>query len=185
MIQVSMGNRSRSPLSPLSFRMILRADLITAPSFCAVVRGVAADDFRGIFGQDLQDGGIRAGRSSGYPAHPVILSVFWFISPVFAFELEALGAEVEKEADFDAGCGEIIHELGFVRGSEIDHGFVFDEHNLLGDHVRDEVSDANRPVSDLDRPRQSGNPGGGEECNQPAWAPSFDSSLRLEQFARR
>ena len=37
MIQVSMGRRSRSPLSPLSLRMMSRADLTMLPSFCAVV----------------------------------------------------------------------------------------------------------------------------------------------------
>ena len=41
MIQVSMGRRSRSPLSPLSLRMISRADLMMLPSCWAVV-GVGA-----------------------------------------------------------------------------------------------------------------------------------------------
>src|SRR4051812_22063928 len=36
MIQVSMGRRSRSPLSPLSFRMMSRADLIKLLSRCGV-----------------------------------------------------------------------------------------------------------------------------------------------------
>ena len=42
MIQVSMGRRSRSPLSPLSFRMMSRADLMMLPSCCAVVCGSAS-----------------------------------------------------------------------------------------------------------------------------------------------
>ena len=37
MIQVSMGRRSRSPLSPLSLRMMSRADLIRLPRRWAVV----------------------------------------------------------------------------------------------------------------------------------------------------
>ncbi len=41
MIQVSIGSRSRSPLSPLSLRMMSRADLTMADSRWAVVRGCA------------------------------------------------------------------------------------------------------------------------------------------------
>src|ERR1035437_3799509 len=37
MIQVSIGRRSRSPLSPLSLRMMSRADFRSAPSDWAVV----------------------------------------------------------------------------------------------------------------------------------------------------
>src|SRR5438132_13518317 len=37
MIQVSNGRRSRSPFSPLSLRMISRADFSKLPSDCAVV----------------------------------------------------------------------------------------------------------------------------------------------------
>ncbi len=37
MIHVSIGNRSRSPLSPLSLRMMSRADFRSAPSDRAVV----------------------------------------------------------------------------------------------------------------------------------------------------
>ena len=37
MIQVSMGRRSRSPFSPLSLRMMSRADLMMLPSCWAVV----------------------------------------------------------------------------------------------------------------------------------------------------
>src|SRR5437773_2540291 len=50
MIQVSIGNRSRSPLSPLSLRMMSRADLIRLPSDCVVVGGADgfAGDLRGI-----------------------------------------------------------------------------------------------------------------------------------------
>ena len=39
MIQVSIGKRSRSPLSPLSLRMMSRQDLTMDESRCAVVRG--------------------------------------------------------------------------------------------------------------------------------------------------
>ncbi len=39
MIHVSIGRRSRSPLSPLSFRIMSRADLMRLPSCCAVVSG--------------------------------------------------------------------------------------------------------------------------------------------------
>jgi len=39
MIQVSIGKRSKSPLSPLSFRMMSRQDLTMDESRCAVVRG--------------------------------------------------------------------------------------------------------------------------------------------------
>ena len=42
MIQVSNGKRSRSPLSPLSLRMMSRADLIRLPKACAVVFGTSA-----------------------------------------------------------------------------------------------------------------------------------------------
>src|SRR5262249_54121819 len=42
MTQVSIGRRSRSPLSPLSFRMMSRADLTWFPSRWAVVRGASA-----------------------------------------------------------------------------------------------------------------------------------------------
>src|SRR5438132_2255332 len=52
MIQVRSGSRSRSPLSPLSLRMMSRADLSRLPSACAVVGGGAsflrAVDLRGI-----------------------------------------------------------------------------------------------------------------------------------------
>src|SRR5205809_6197715 len=41
MTQVSIGRRSRSPLSPLSFRMMSRADLTRLPSRWALVRGAA------------------------------------------------------------------------------------------------------------------------------------------------
>src|SRR6266705_950808 len=44
MIHVSMGRRSRSPFSPLSLRMMSRADLMSEPSCWAVVSG-AADCF--------------------------------------------------------------------------------------------------------------------------------------------
>ena len=39
MIQVSIGNRSRSPLSPLSLRMMSRQDFTMDESRWAVVRG--------------------------------------------------------------------------------------------------------------------------------------------------
>ena len=42
-IQVSIGSRSRSPFSPLSLRMVRRADLMRRSSRCAVVRGLAWD----------------------------------------------------------------------------------------------------------------------------------------------
>src|SRR5712691_10080769 len=50
MIHVSSGRRSRSPLSPLSFRMMSRADLIRLPSDWAVVGAGAVEPFalRGI-----------------------------------------------------------------------------------------------------------------------------------------
>src|SRR5262245_5313267 len=41
MIQVSSGSRSRSPLSPLSLRMMSRADLMRALRDCAVVTAAA------------------------------------------------------------------------------------------------------------------------------------------------
>src|ERR1700691_4441998 len=41
MIHVSNGRRSRSPFSPLSFRMMSRADLRRLPSICDVVVGAA------------------------------------------------------------------------------------------------------------------------------------------------
>ena len=46
MIQVSNGRRSRSPLSPLSLRMMSRADLSNAPRDRAVVGGVVALDIK-------------------------------------------------------------------------------------------------------------------------------------------
>ncbi len=42
MIHVSIGSRSRSPESPLSFRMMSRADFIREPSCCVVVCGCSA-----------------------------------------------------------------------------------------------------------------------------------------------
>src|SRR5205823_5834379 len=45
MIQVSIGNRSRSPFSPLSLRMMSRADLISEPSDCAVVAATSVRRF--------------------------------------------------------------------------------------------------------------------------------------------
>src|SRR4051812_16204814 len=42
MIHVRSGRRSRSPLRPLSLRMMSRAALIRLPSACAVVFGVSA-----------------------------------------------------------------------------------------------------------------------------------------------
>ena len=41
MIQVSIGSRSRSPFSPLSLRMIWRADLMMRSSRCATASGLA------------------------------------------------------------------------------------------------------------------------------------------------
>ena len=42
MIQVSSGRRSRSPFSPLSLRIMSRADLMLEPRLCAVVSGAAS-----------------------------------------------------------------------------------------------------------------------------------------------
>ena len=47
-IQVSIGNRSRSPFSPLSFRMILRADLMMLSRRWAVVSCFGAAFFRAV-----------------------------------------------------------------------------------------------------------------------------------------
>jgi hypothetical protein len=49
MIQVSRGRRSRSPLRPLSLRMICRADLMREPSRWAVVIGGPAFFWRVVF----------------------------------------------------------------------------------------------------------------------------------------
>ena len=49
MIQVSIGSRSRSPLSPLSLRMMSRQDFTMDESRCAVVRGCAFFCVRAIF----------------------------------------------------------------------------------------------------------------------------------------
>ena len=46
MIQVSIGRRSRSPFTPLSLRMIRRADLMMRSSRCAVVSGLAVPRLR-------------------------------------------------------------------------------------------------------------------------------------------
>ena len=46
MIQVSIGSRSRSPFSPLSLRMIWRADLMMRSSRWAVVSGLATPRLR-------------------------------------------------------------------------------------------------------------------------------------------
>src|SRR5262245_1728173 len=48
MIHVSIGRRSRSPLSPLSLRMMSRADLMRLPSCCDVDLGASA--FLGFLG---------------------------------------------------------------------------------------------------------------------------------------
>ncbi len=49
MIQVSIGRRSRSPLSPLSLRMMSRADLMRLPSCWAVVSGTVECVFLAMF----------------------------------------------------------------------------------------------------------------------------------------
>src|SRR5438552_17232216 len=48
MIQVSIGRRSRSPFSPLSFRMMSRLDLTMLPSCCAVDFGTSIFVLRGV-----------------------------------------------------------------------------------------------------------------------------------------
>ena len=50
MIQVSSGSRSRSPFSPLSLRMMSRADLKRLPSAWAVVGAGPLVDFVGLRG---------------------------------------------------------------------------------------------------------------------------------------
>src|ERR1700680_4535136 len=49
-IQVSSGRRSRSPFSPLSLRMMSRADFKRLPSACAVVGAGPLVDFVGLRG---------------------------------------------------------------------------------------------------------------------------------------
>src|ERR1700732_2740428 len=50
MIQVRSGSRSRSPFSPLSLRMMPRADFKRLPSACAVVGAGPLVDFVGLRG---------------------------------------------------------------------------------------------------------------------------------------
>ena len=60
MIQVSIGRRSRSPLSPLSLRMMSRQDLTMDESRCAVVRGCAFFCVRAIFPRESQIADLRS-----------------------------------------------------------------------------------------------------------------------------
>jgi hypothetical protein len=54
MIQVSNGRRSRSPLSPLSLRMMSRADLKRLPSIWAVVMGAASASLFFLLGRAIE-----------------------------------------------------------------------------------------------------------------------------------
>ena len=73
MTQVSIGNRSRSPLRPLSFRMMSRADLMRLPSCWAVVLGgsvfVARFFAIGRFGFPFQMSNSRA-HTAGFAVQP-------------------------------------------------------------------------------------------------------------------
>ena len=84
-------------------------------------------------------------------ANPVEKNSFGFlVEPVFAFELEGGGAEVEEEAVVDAGGGEVVDELGFVAGVEGADGLEFEDEAAVDDDVGLVVPDADAVVTDVE-----------------------------------
>src|SRR5438128_2567606 len=70
MIHVSSGNRSRSPFSPLSLRMMSRADLRRLPRDWAVVGAGVAEVFFALGGIEvLLEFGYRMAKLIGPPEH--------------------------------------------------------------------------------------------------------------------
>ena len=78
------------------------------------------------------------------------ISFGFLVEPVFAFELEGGGAEVEEEAVVDAGGGEVVDELGFVPGVEGADGLEFEDEAAVDDDVGLVVPDADAVVTDVE-----------------------------------
>jgi hypothetical protein len=71
------------------------------------------------------------------------------VGTVLSLVLQAIGAEVEQEADLNMGGGEVVDELDFMGGRQPLDGLVLDQNRVFNEHVGDEVSDKNAIVNDL------------------------------------
>jgi hypothetical protein len=44
-----------------------------------------------------------------------------------SFEFEAASSEIQKDANFDAGGGEVVDQLNLVGGNEVENSFKFEQ----------------------------------------------------------
>lgn len=77
--------------------------------------------------------------------------LLWTIGAGFAFNLQTFCSEIKKQARFDAGGREVIHQLHFVARCERLVGFQFQHHLCLNQDVRREVADLDAIVAYGDR----------------------------------